>query len=135
MKFTSKAQIQVYEELKHLKQQDKEPILKAQKGSKMAKVYNTLEKNYPNTFKTNTFKIKFKNGKESVSEYISISLISRYQVQYEHTLKRVATATVEAKTEKEAIRKAIDGDFIDTNEDRVPEETISLDNYILFIED
>jgi hypothetical protein len=75
MKFTSKAQIQVYEELKHLKQQDKEPILKAQKGSKMAKVYKTLAKNHPAMFSVKYDNIQFKNGRISKAIYSYIKLV------------------------------------------------------------
>lgn len=54
--------------------------------------------------------------------------MAKYEVTYRHLIERSVTAIVEAESEEEAIQKAIDGDYIVSDEDDAPEQGIEITN-------
>lgn len=52
--------------------------------------------------------------------------MAKYEVTYRHIIERSVTSIVEADSEKEAIKKAIDGDYIVSDEDDAPEQGVEI---------
>jgi hypothetical protein len=55
-----------------------------------------------------------------------------YEVSFTHIIERRVTAIVEANSKEEAIKKAKDCDWIDSDEDMAPEEGIETKDYEVY---
>lgn len=55
--------------------------------------------------------------------------MAKYEVSFTHLIERYVTCVVEADSEEEAIAKAKDGEYIDSDEELCPEQGIETSNY------
>lgn len=55
----------------------------------------------------------------------------KYEIEFKHLVERTVTCIVEANDEEEALTKAKDGDFEETDEDLCPEQGIETTDYVI----